>query len=60
MAKYDERKVFRWHCPNCGTIVTGFKNDGRTIKGECSRCKACMVRIVKTKKHETIEVFAQE
>lgn len=60
MAKYDEWKIFKWHCPNCGTLVTGFKNDSRSIKGECSRCKASMVRIRKTPTHETIEVFAQE
>lgn len=60
MAKYDDWKVYQWHCPNCGKKVTGFKSGERTVKGQCSCCKACMVRVMKTQKHETIEVYACE
>ncbi len=55
---HDDWKVFKWHCPNCGNAVTGFKNDKGDIKAECCVCKVCMIRIIKTSKHETLEVYA--
>lgn len=58
MATYGEWKIFQWHCPNCGNKVTGFKNEKGDIKAQCCRCKVCMVRVIKTPKHQTIEVFA--
>ncbi len=49
---------FSWHCPNCGTIVTGFKNPNGDIKVECSRCHATMVRRFKGRRHDTIDIYA--
>ena len=58
MTKNDEWTPFQWHCSNCGNIVTGYKNDKGTIKVQCDRCKTCMVRTIKSKVHDTIDVYA--
>lgn len=58
MAKYDTWKVFKWHCPNCGTLVTGFRNEKGDIKADCCTCKVSMILSVKTEKHETLELYA--
>lgn len=34
MVKHDEWVPFSWHCSNCGTIVTGYKNAQGDIKVE--------------------------
>ena len=39
-------RPFSWHCPNCGEISVGYKNSSGTIKVECSKCHAVMVRKV--------------
>ena len=44
---------FSWHCSNCGTIVTGYKNPNGDIKVQCSRCRVVMIRKLRTKKHDT-------
>ena len=31
MTKHDEWVPFSWHCPNCGALVTGYKNAEGTI-----------------------------
>lgn len=49
---------FSWHCSNCGTIVTGYKNQNGDIKVQCSRCQVVMVRRFKNKKHDTIDLYA--
>lgn len=51
---------FSWHCPNCGTIVTGFKNQKGDIKVQCNRCQIVMVRRLRGAKHDTIDLFAKE
>ena len=47
MTKHDEWVPFSWHCPNCGALVTGYKNAQGTIKLECERCRVVMVRSFK-------------
>ncbi len=56
--KYDEWMPYQWHCSNCGNIVTGYRNDKGTIKAECGKCRTYMVRKVKSKTCDSIEVFA--
>ena len=51
---------FSWHCSNCGAIVTGYKNQNNDIKVQCSRCQVVMVRRFKSRKHDTIDLFAPE
>ena len=58
MNKNDEWLPFSWYCVNCGTIVTGYKNQNGDIKVECSRCHAVMVRKIRSRKHDTIDLYA--
>ena len=45
-------------CPNCGKLNYGYKNRDDKIKCECSRCSVKFVRIRKSRRHDTIEVYA--
>lgn len=54
----EEWVSFTWYCSNCGTLVTGFKNQNGDIRVECSRCRAVMVRRVKNKRCDSIDVYA--
>lgn len=58
MVKHDEWAPFSWHCSNCGTIVTGYKNAQGDIKVECTRCHVVMVRKMKGRRHDTIDLYA--
>ena len=58
MTRKDDWTAIRWYCCNCGTLVIGFQNSNGTIKAECNRCRACMVRKYKTKGHDIIDIFA--
>lgn len=58
MVEKEEWTPFSWHCPNCGAIVTGYKNKKGSVKVECKRCRATMVRTPKDKKHDCIDIFA--
>ena len=60
MTGKNEWRPFIWHCVNCGCIVTGFKNNEGKIKVECKRCRTVMVRILKNKRKDTIDVFAPQ
>lgn len=51
---------FQWHCSNCGNVVRGVKNQNGMIKVKCNRCQVVMVRKLKTKWHDTIDVYAPE
>ena len=49
----------RWHCPNCGSLVVGFLDaSGQRAKAQCSVCGACMIRIIKSDRHDVLNVFA--
>ena len=60
MRTAEEWIPFSWHCPNCGSIVTGYKNQNGDIKVQCGRCRAFMVRRPKNPRHDTIDLFAPE
>lgn len=55
---FNEWQPFSWHCPNCGNLVTGYKSSDGTIKVECNRCYTVMVRTLKNRRHDTIDLFA--
>ena len=58
MTKLDVWEPFSWHCPNCGALVTGYKNPEGTIKLECDRCHVVMVRKIKSRRHDSIDIYA--
>lgn len=60
MNKTDEWVPFSWYCSNCGTVVTGYKNQRGDIKVQCSKCRAVMIRTMKNRKHDTIELYAPQ
>lgn len=46
----------RMHCPNCGTIVIGYKDDDGAVRILCKRCQVKIFSKQKTKKKVNIEV----
>ena len=53
----EQWKPFSWHCPNCGTIVTGYRNSKGSIKTECDKCHCVMVRITKRREVNEISIY---
>ena len=45
-------------CPNCGKMNYGYKGVDEKIKYECNRCMVKFVRVRKSRRHDTIEMFA--
>lgn len=58
MTKHDEWISLSWHCSNCGNIVQGFKNSKGNIKVECNKCHVIMIRTIKGRRHDTIDLYA--
>ena len=48
---------FSWHCPNCGKIVTVLKDESGSIKVTCKHCQLVMVRKLKSRRRDIIELF---
>lgn len=46
------------HCPNCGEINIGYRNEENKIRYECQLCKVVLVRTQKGRRHDTIEMYA--
>ena len=60
MATYDDWKIFKWYCPNCGNLVSGCQNGNGEIKVLCKKCSTKMIRLIRSSAHETIEVYAPD
>ena len=58
MTGYEEWRPFSWHCPNCGSLVTGYKNADNEVKVECTKCHSVMIRKFKSRKHNAIDIYA--
>lgn len=58
MKEYDEWRPFSWYCANCGHMVTGYKNKKGDIKVECTVCRVVMVRTLKGRRHDSIDLYA--
>jgi len=58
MSKHDGWVSLSWHCSNCGNIVVGFKNEKGDIKVECKKCHVVMIRTIKGRRHDTIDLYA--
>ena len=50
--------VYSWFCPNCRGAVAGMKNEKQQIKAACTICGATMIRTIKGRRHDTIDVYA--
>ena len=58
-----EERLFKWklammYCPNCGHLVMGYRNEDGIAKMECPVCKLCMVSKQKSRRHETLDIYA--
>ena len=49
--------IYSWYCPNCQTKVTGPKSKRNQIRGKCRVCGAEMVRTIKGRRHELIDIY---
>lgn len=49
-----------WYCSNCGNKVTAFMNGSGSFKVECSRCRVVMVRTSRSRRHDTINIYAPD
>ena len=54
----DRWTPISWYCPNCGTLVTGYRNAQGTVKVVCSRCHVTMIRAGKSRRLDTISIYA--
>ena len=50
--------IYSWYCPNCRNGVAGLKNEKNQIKVKCEVCGVEMVRTVKSRRHDVIDVYA--
>ncbi len=50
-------KECTWHCPNCGSDSSGWKNTAGVIKAECKRCHAVMIRKAMGRRHARYDVY---
>ncbi len=57
-AKLVDWTVYSWFCPNCKGAVAGMKNDKNQIKVKCNVCGAEMIRTVKSRRRDVIEIYA--
>lgn len=51
---------FSWYCPNCGKIVVGYKDSDETIKVQCKFCGTTMIRRIRGRRHDTIDLYAPQ
>ena len=51
-----------WHCPNCGTLITAYRNSEGMFKAACpnTKCNVVMVRTDKGRRHSVIDVYASK
>ncbi len=50
--------VYTWYCPNCRNRVGGPKNKKNQIRAKCGKCGAEMIRTVRSRRHNVIDVYA--
>ena len=50
----EDWTIYSWYCPNCKNEVAGLKNKNN----QCSKCGAEMVRTVKGRRHDVIDIYA--
>ncbi len=53
-----EWKPTMMYCPNCGNLVVGSRNDKGMAKLKCRVCCLSIVSKQKTRRHETVDLYA--
>jgi len=54
----EDWTIYSWYCPNCKEEVAGLKNKKNQIRVKCSRCGAEMIRTIKGRRHDVIDIYA--
>ena len=60
MMRQEQWVSFSWYCPNCGKIVVGYKGSDGTIKVLCKCCGTTMIRRIRGRRHDTIDLYAPQ
>ena len=55
--KQEQWTSYSWYCPNCGTLVTGYRNEQGSVKAQCRKCRSFMVRTMKSRRCDTITIY---
>ncbi len=58
MKEEDTWKALSWYCPNCGTLVHGFRDKKGKVNVECGTCHSVMVRTLIGIRHDSIDLYA--
>ena len=56
----EDWRIYSWYCPNCKSEVAGLKNKKNQIKVKCSVCGAQMVRTLKSRRHDVIDIYTHD
>lgn len=51
-------KIVRWHCPNCGELLSALKTDDGLARSICPLCRAAMVMKRKGRRKQILETDA--
>ena len=56
----EDWTIYSWYCPNCKNEVAGLKNDKNQIRVKCGMCGVEMVRTLKGRRHDVIDLYAPD
>lgn len=54
----EEWKPIPWHCLHCGRKIIAYENGKEDMKVSCDKCHTVMVRKIRGRRHDTIEIYA--
>lgn len=57
MAKYSWTPIPMF-CSNCGELNYGYRDEKERIRYVCKRCKTVLVCVKKSRRHDTVDLFA--
>lgn len=53
-------RPYRCYCPNCSTLVVGYKNELGICRISCPVCEVKIVRKPMGRRHDRIDIYAPE
>ena len=56
--KSDDWVPIPIYCSNCGMLNYGYRNSEGKIRYECASCGTVFIRVQKSRRHDTIDVYA--
>ncbi len=57
-------KEYAWisipmYCPNCGRLNYSYQDSEGKVRYECNKCEVKLIKIKKSRRHYTVEMYAQ-